>query len=236
MVPIEIRKENRNRYFSRTSIIICRKFIVAIAYSIRIKLARGKWRTSSYELNNAHEQLKMLQKHLSHVWRTPWKSIQEIIILSGPLDIFKPQAITSHVSSADYFRLWPVSVKALTSMRYSSLYGRKSYNKNRNNFTPYPGCPRFFFFLSFLSFFQLVIHAGLKQPTEKKNSGTLPNGDPHDIFCRTCSYFENGPLATGLKNLKIQPKSQHNIWSFSGISLKAQPERGSFFVLEVCDG
>lgn len=105
MVPIEIRKENRNRYFSRTSIIICRKFIVAIAYSIRIKLAHGKWRTSSYELNNAHEQLKMLQKHLSHVWRTPWKSIQEIIILSGPLDIFKPQAITSHVLSADYFRL-----------------------------------------------------------------------------------------------------------------------------------
>ena len=151
MVPIEIRKENRNRYFSRTSIIICRKFIVAIAYSIRIKLAHWKWRTSSYELNNAHEQLKMLQKHLSHVWRTPWKSIQEMIILSGPLDIFKPQAITiNHVLSADYFRLWPVSVKAWTSMRYSSRQLEKLQQK-QEQFYPVPWVPDvFFFFFPFL--------------------------------------------------------------------------------------
>ena len=176
MVPIEIRKENRNRYFSRTTIIIWRKFSVAIAYSIRIKLAHGKWRTNSYELNNAHEQLKMLKKHLLHVWRTPWKSIQEIIILSGPLDIFKPQAITiNHVLSADYFRLWPVSVKAWTTACVTAVDSGKSYNKNRINFASYSGCRRFFF-PPFLSFFRFVIHDGLKKTARKKNSGTLPNG------------------------------------------------------------
>lgn len=170
MVPIEIRKENRNRYFSRTTIIIWRKFSVAIAYSIRIKLAHGKWRTNSYELNNAHEQLKMLQKHLSHVWRTPWKSIQEIIILSGPLDIFKPQAITiNHVLSADYFRLWPISIKAWTSMRYSSRQLEKLQQKQEQLYLV-PWVPEVFFF------FQFVIHDGLKKTAKKKNSGTLPNG------------------------------------------------------------
>ena len=167
MVPIEIRKENRNRYFSRTSIIICRKFIVAIAYSIRIKLAHWKWRTRSYELNNAHEQLKMLQKHLSHVWRTPWKSIQEIIILSGPLDIFKPQAITiNHVLSADYFRLWPVSVKAWTSMRYSSRQLEKLQQK-QEQFYPVPWVPDVFFFLSFLSFSLWFMMVWRSQPRKK---------------------------------------------------------------------
>ena len=151
MVPIEIRKENRNRYFSRTTIIICRKFSVAIAYSIRIKLAHGKWRTSSYELNNAHEQLKMPQKHLSHVWRTPWKSIQEIIIWAVWTSryLFKPQAITiNHVLSADYFRLWPVSVKAWTSMRYSSRQLEKLQQK-QEQFYPVPWVPEVFFFFPF---------------------------------------------------------------------------------------
>lgn len=155
--------------------------------------------------------------------------------LSGPLDILlKPQAITiNHVLSADYFRLWPVSVKAWTSMRYSSRQLEKLQQK-QEQFYPVPWVPEVFF--SFLSFFRFVIHDGLKKPAKKKNSGTLPNVDQHHLFYRTCSYFENGPLAIGFNNLKIQPKSQHHIWSFLGISLKAQPERGSFFVLEVCDG
>ena len=72
--------------------------------------------------------------------------------LSGPLDILlKPQAITiNHVLSADYFRLWPVSVKAWTSMRYSSRQLEKLQQK-QEQFYPVPWVPDvFFFFFPFL--------------------------------------------------------------------------------------
>ena len=80
-------------------------------------------------------------------------------------------------------------------MRYSSRQLEKLQQK-QEQFYLVPWVPEVFFFFPFF---------------KKKTSETLPNGDPHDLFHRTCSYFENGPLAIGLKNLKIQPKSQHHI-------------------------
>lgn len=88
--------------------------------------------------------------------------------LSGPLDIlFKPQAITiNHVLSADYFRLWPVSVKAWTSMRYSSRQLEKLQQK-QEQFYPVPWVPEVFFFLSFVSFSLWFMMVWRSQPRKK---------------------------------------------------------------------
>lgn len=60
-------------------------------------------------------------------------------------------------------------------MRYSSRQLEKLQQK-QEQFYPVPWVPEVFF--SFISFFQFVIHDGLKKTArkKKKNSGTLPNG------------------------------------------------------------
>lgn len=90
-------------------------------------------------------------------------------------------------------------------MRYSSRQLEKLQQK-QEQFYPVPWVPEVFF--SFISFFQFVIHDGLKKTARKKKKFW---NVAERLFYRTCSYFENGPLAIGLNNLKKQPKRQHHI-------------------------
>lgn len=52
-------------------------------------------------------------------------------------------------------------------MRYSSRQQEKLQQK-QEQFYPVPWVPEVFFFLSYLSFFQFVIHDGFRQPAKKK--------------------------------------------------------------------
>ena len=63
MVAVEIWKEDRNGYFSRSSIIVGEKCGVAVPYTIRIKLAQGKWKTSSYKLGKSEKHFNLPPKH-----------------------------------------------------------------------------------------------------------------------------------------------------------------------------
>ena len=62
MVAVEIWEEDRNGYFSRSSIIVREKCGVAVPYTIRIKLAQRKWKTCSYKIGKN-------EKHFNLPWR-----------------------------------------------------------------------------------------------------------------------------------------------------------------------
>ena len=119
MVAVEIWEENRNAYFSGSSIIIGRKFGVAVAYSIRIKLAQRKWNTSGYKFGKSKKHLNLLQKHrvLVDVVNTV-RYHGSMVSLSGYATL-KYLYVNQVSASAEFYKLTnePVSVLALHSLR-----------------------------------------------------------------------------------------------------------------------